>query len=49
MGYVNTAYDYMDFEKEMVWIENEESRLAGYADMAKNPDDMVSWFNGHVN
>lgn len=34
-------------EKKMLWIENEEERLEGYNYFARNPEEMIKWFDSH--
>jgi alpha-beta hydrolase superfamily lysophospholipase len=34
-------------EKKLLWIENEDERLEGYNYFAKNPREMIEWFDTH--
>ena len=34
-------------DKKMIWIEDEEERLEGYNYFARNPQEMIAWFDNH--
>lgn len=34
-------------DKKLLWIENEEERLEGYNYFARNPQEMIDWFDHH--
>ncbi|MEM9655016.1 MAG: alpha/beta hydrolase [Actinomycetota bacterium] len=47
-SYVEECYTNLPTDKEMVWTGIEKSRLAAYADLARDPDKMLEWFSKHV-
>lgn len=47
-SYVEECYANLTVEKDMVWTDVEKSRLAAYADLARNPHKMLEWFDRHI-
>lgn len=53
--FVNSVFDGLGVEKEMVWIElpkkknANQNRIIAYDWIGKNPDKILEWFGKHVN
>ena len=53
-AFVNSYYDALTFEKDLVWIEipkkrsRNQNRLAAYEWIGKNPEQILDWFDRHL-
>lgn len=41
-------YSDLQVEKDIVWWELKKKRAAAYANLAQEPEKMVSWFEVHL-
>ena len=45
---IETIHNEIDnADKKLLWIENEDEQLEGYNYFARNPEEMIEWFNKH--
>lgn len=42
---IDEFYDALPVEKEMMWLDLDKKRAAGYDYLTKNPEKILSWFN----
>lgn len=48
MDWVKDFYNRLNVEKEMLWLDLEKNRFAGYDYYTKNPKKMIEWFDKYI-
>ncbi|NOD92408.1 alpha/beta hydrolase [Ruegeria sp. HKCCD4884] len=48
MDYVQSYYNTLKVEKEMVWTDKGKTRIDGYADLTERPEKVIEWFGKYV-
>lgn len=45
---IDKYYDSLSVEKDMMWLDLDKKRAAGYDYLTKNPEKVLNWFNKHM-